>query len=166
MAEEFPYTGEDIDRVTGGRVNSGVLRMWISEGLLAAGPRAKNIRGGPRTFDLPTVLKAALMAELRMHGLSLSASEEGADLVSQVFEVAETGNLELLEEEAAKIPVYFVIKPDSGAVFQIPVTEMDRSLHDLMTEYGPTVAIIDVISFSISLGGALVSGLTPRDRLA
>ena len=164
MAEEFPFTGEDIDRVTGGRVNSGVLRMWISEGRLKAGARAKNIRGGPRTFNWPTVLKAALMGELRNHGLSLPASDEGAVLVSRVFELAETGKVEL--EVAAKMPVYFVIKPDSGAFFQIPVTEMDQSLHDLMTQYGPIVAIIDVISFSTSLVAELVIGLTPRDRIA
>ena len=164
MAEEFPYTGEDIDRVTGGRVNSGVLRMWISEGLLAAGPRAKNIRGGPRTFDLPTVLKAALMAELRKHGLSLAASEEGADLVSKDFEAAGTGELKL--EDYAKFPVFFVIRPDSDAVFQIPATEMDRPMHDVMSEYGPTVAIIDAVSFLMSVYLALFRGATPRDKTA
>ena len=32
MPDEYSFTGEDIERVTGGYVNSGVLRMWVSEG--------------------------------------------------------------------------------------------------------------------------------------
>ena len=84
MSEVFPYTGKDIAKATGGYVNSGVLRMWVSEGRLTAGGRASS-RGGPRTFSLPTVTKAVVMAELRKCGVSLGEAEKVADDHLEIF---------------------------------------------------------------------------------
>ncbi len=77
MSKIFSYTGKDITRATNGYVNSGVLRMWVSEGRLTAGGRASR-RGGPRTFSRPTVYKAVVMAELRKCGVTLDQAEKVA----------------------------------------------------------------------------------------
>ena len=147
MAEEYPYTGEDIDRVTGGYVNSGVLRMWVSEGWLTPGARAKSIRGGPRTFHRETVMKAVLMAELRKHGVSLPACDEWANYFAKHFwAAAPPAKIEFKTFiEFKTIPVCYVIKPNSGTVFPISGNDALQSLTNALDRYGPTFLIVDII---------------------
>ena len=156
MAEKFPYTGEDIDRVTGGRVNSGVLRMWVSEGLLTAGPRAKNIRGGPRTFNSMTVLKAGIMAELRKHGVGLGFAEQGALEFCNVSRALERGE----DVEAGDAPLYYVIKPAEGTLTVIPARSADQSFGSVMDQIGPTALIVSV--FPLVKG--IVEAMDEMDR--
>jgi hypothetical protein len=159
MAEEYPYTGADIERVTGGYVNSGLLRMWISEGRLTPGPRAKSIRGGPRTFDSRAVLKAALMAELRKHGVSLTACQLCADY----FEAAVASMDTATKGDSPGVPFYYVIRPESGEAFPLPANARNRPLHEIIGEHGPTVLILDIFEFMDSVGVAL-NDLGPADE--
>ena len=150
-------TGEDINRVTGGYVNPGLLRMWISEGRVKPGPRSKNIRGGPRTFDKITVIKAALMAELRKHGVTLPACQEWAEKFIQNLSTMTDGTV---EDALNKVPLLYVIKPDSGTVFPITASQWEEPLNNIMFEYGPSVLIIDILAFVTSTSEALdASGL-------
>ncbi|MHC4180150.1 MAG: hypothetical protein ACYSWU_21815 [Planctomycetota bacterium] len=153
MTEEYPYTGEDIDRVTGGYVNSGVLRMWVSEGWLTPGARAKSIRGGPRTFDRKTIFKAVFMAEMRKCGVSLSTCGKWAD--------------DLVKAALAKrrdTPVYYVIKPDSDTVFPIFSTlDSPSSLDEIAFDYGPTFLIIHILGL-IKSTSAILDDYGPVDQ--
>ena len=152
VAEEYPYTGEDIDRVTGGYVNSGVLRMWVSEGRLTPGPRAKSIRGGPRTFNKITVFKAALMAELRKHGLRLPACQDWAEHFIENLKTFGGGGK---DEDALRVPFFYVIKPDSGTVVPITGSDWEAPLNEIMFKYGPSVLVIDILGFLKFVSAAL-----------
>ena len=168
VTDEYPYTGEDIERVTDGYVNSGVLRMWVSQGWLKAGGRAKSIRGGPRTFARLTVFKAALMAKLRKHGASMATSQDYAEFFVKNLMAAKkltaTAKDQTAEERAtvlediAKTPFYFVIKPDSGTVFSIPVIERDKPLYKIIDMHGPIILVIDIIEFMRSVMAVLDAG--------
>ena len=151
MGGEFVYTGDDIDRVTGGYVNSGVLRMWVSEGRLTRGPRAKS-RGGPRTFDSSTVIKAALMAELRKCGLSLLTAQYGAEYF---LKTARTRRERSDKGWRQTLPMYFAIKPGADYVIPIHVHRADKSLDWLMKEFGPTLLVVDVLNIVQSVQKAL-----------
>ncbi len=160
MAEEQPYTGEEIDRATGGYVNSGVLRMWVSEGWLTAGPRAKSIRGGPRTYHHKTVMKAVLMAELRKHGVSLPVCDEWANyFLKSISEVKTPADVNVLT-----VPVCYVIKPNTGTVFPVSATDSLESLNKLLARYGPTVLIVDIVGLLRS-AMALLQAYDPADDL-
>ena len=152
MTDEHPYTGADIERVTGGYVNSGVLRMWVSEGRVTAGPRAKSIRGGPRTFDGKTILKAALMAEFRKGGLSLLTAQQEAE---NFLETVRTLKGRSDKGWRQSLPMYFGIKPGTDSVIQIPANRAGKSLDGLMAEFGPTLLVVDVVTIVESVEKAL-----------
>ena len=151
MSEAFVYTGYDIDRVTGGYVNSGVLRMWISERRLTPGPRAKS-RGGPRTFDRETIFKAAFMAELRKCGLGLETAQRGAEYFLETVRTLKGPSDKGWWET---VPMYFAIKPGTDSVISIPADRAGKNLHGLMKEFGPTLLVVDVFSIVESVAKAL-----------
>ena len=151
MDGEFVYTGDDIDRVTGGYVNSGVLRMWVSEGRLTRGPRAKS-RGGPRTFDSSTVIKAALMAELRKCGLSLLTAQHGAEYFLKTARTRWEQSDKVWQQT---LPIYFAIKPGADYVIPIHGHRADKSLDWLMQAFGPTLLVVDVLNIVQSVQKAL-----------
>ena len=151
MTDEYRYTGADIERVTGGYVNSGVLRMWISEGRLTAGPRAKSIRGGPRTFEVKTILKAALMAELRKCGLSLPTAQQEAENFLETVRTLKGRS----DKGWQSVPLYFGINPGTDSVIRIPANRAGESFDGLMAEFGPTLLVVDVASIVESVKKAL-----------
>ena len=170
VVEEYPYTGEDINRVTGGYVKPGLLRMWISDGRLTPGPRAKSIRGGPRTFDKKTVFKVALMAQLRKHGVSLADCQDWAENFLDHFTTITSGMdedadqdptsdaLSPLQREALRLPFYYVIKPDSGTVVPVTAPDWDAPMNEVLWKYGPSVLVIDIFGFLKLVSVALDSG--------
>ena len=138
-------------------MNSGVLRMWISERLLTPGPRAKS-QGGPRTFDRKTIFKAALMAELRKHGVGLSACEKWANKFMKAASMVRFDR----DDEALRMPLYYVIKPDSSTVFSISLTDTSQSLYDFVTKHGPTILIVDILGL-IKSTDAILNAYGPAD---
>ena len=167
MVEEYPYTGADITRATNGYLKPGLLRMWISDGRLTPGPRAKSIRGGPRTFDKKTVFKAALMAELRKHGVSVRACQDWAEHFLDPFITITSGTdedadqdrtsdaLSPLQRQALRAPFYYVIKPDSGMVVPVTAGDWEAPMNEVLWKYGPTVLVIDILGFLKSVSAAL-----------
>ena len=147
MPDEYSFTGEDIKRVTGGYVNSGLLRMWISEGRLTPGPRAKSGRGGPRTFDTLTIFKVALMAELRKHGVSLLTCQKWADHFIEAIASANHKN----DDDVLGLPLTYLIKAGSGTVTPISVNDRSESLHNIIRKYGPTLLIVDIPGILVSV---------------
>jgi hypothetical protein len=127
--------------------------MWISEGWLTPGARAKSIRGGPRTFDRKTIFKAVFMAEMRKCGVSLSTCGKWAnDLVKAVW-TKKRGS-----------PVYYVIKPDSDTVLPISYSvNSPSSLGEIASQYGPTFLIIDILGLMKSTS-AILDDYGPVDQ--
>ena len=76
------FTAREIEKATGGYVNSGVLRQWIMKGYIKAGPRVK-LPGGPRSFSSREVIKAMLIAELRRSGFSLEGAGKSAEQIAR-----------------------------------------------------------------------------------
>ena len=152
VVDEYPYTGEDIRRVTKGYLKPGLLRMWISDGRLTPGPRAKSIQGGPRMFNKITVFKAGLMAELRKHGVSLPACQDWAEHFIENLKIFGGGGT---AEDALRVPFFYVIKPDSGTVVPITASDWEKPLNEIMFKYGPSVLIIDILGFLKFVSAAL-----------
>ena len=127
---------------------------------MTPGPRAKSIRGGPRTFAGRTVLKAALMAELRKHGVSLSSCQECANYFEEAITATER------DGNATFVPFYYLIEPDSGTAFPLPANARNEPLHKIIKEHGPTLLILDIFEFMDSVSAALddPDGLLTSER--
>ena len=145
MSEVFTYTGKDIERATGGYVNSGVLRMWVSEGRLKAGGRARS-RGGPRTFSAPTVTKAVLMAELRKCGVVLGRAEKLAEQflrsMKKIQRLHSVSDEKGLDAALLDIPFYFAIKPATGEATAITGRNGIDLFRNVLAPFAPSVTII------------------------
>jgi hypothetical protein len=96
------------------------------------------------------------MAELRKHGVSLSAAQECADY----FEEAITAT------ERTFVPFYYLIEPDSGTAFPLPAKTRNEPLHKIIKEHGPTLLILDIFEFLDSVSTALddPDGLLTSER--
>jgi len=154
------YLAEDIENATDGYVNSGVLRMWTSQGLIKAGRKAK-LPGGPRTFNISAVMKAALMAKLRTCGLSLDTAEYWAQYFYDEMHM-EPGyrTREQLQDQV----MYYGIKPETGKVYPILLKEIEKSAYGLMETYGPLVIILDIVETVHYAKIAAEQSRTDRER--
>ena len=162
MSEAFPYKGKDIERATNGYVNSGVLRSWLSEGRLTAGGRKSDCRGGPRTFNWQSVLKVAVMAELRKCGVALDKADAWASLfvmmlATAVLDLADPAELHTIDVGALDIPFYYAVNPESGEVTPISGDEAAKKFDDVVAGFGSSVVIIGTLSIINAVIGALPS---------
>ncbi len=126
-------TAQEIEKVTDGYVNSGVLRQWVMKGYIEAGPRAK-LSGGPRTFTHREGTKAALIAELRRCGISLEVASERAEQISRQsdrrFKKRQAG-----QPEDRASGIYFVlVNPHRDQVIPLTLSDSRRPFGDLVPE--------------------------------
>ncbi len=165
MSKVYPYTGKDIERASDGYVNSGVLRMWVSEGRLKAGGRAKG-RGGPRTFSRPTVTKAVMMAELRKCGASLDQAEKMANkflaMMKKIHSFHMASDDKGLDAAIIDLPLYFAIKPRTGVVTPITRDNGAKFFRDVMEPFGASVSFINVFEVMAAVDKGL--GLDPGSQ--
>jgi len=155
VSEWFPFDGKDIEEITGGYVNSGVLRSWVSEGRVKADGRAR-ARGGARTFGLHTTAKVALMAELRKSGVSLDLSQHWAEEFwiahNKSSEVLTTGDIHRHRVYMKKRPYFYAIEPQTRRVSAITYDEANqRSFRDVVKDFGFSVTIIDLVGLLMSI---------------
>lgn len=154
------YLAEDIEKATDGYVNSGVLRMWTSQGLIKAGHKAK-LPGGPRTFNIYAVMKAALMAKLRTCGLSLDTAEYWAQyFYDEMHKEPGYRTREKLQDQV----MYYGIKPETGKVYPIPLKEIEKTAFELLQIYGPLVIVLDIVETGYSAKIIAEQSRTDRER--
>ena len=53
------------------------------------------------------------------------------------------------------MPFFYVIKPDSGTVVPITVSDWEAPLNEIMFKYGPSVLVIDILGFLKFVSAAL-----------
>jgi hypothetical protein len=145
---EYPLTGKDIEVLSGGYVNSGVLRSWVSEGRVVTGERARG-RGGPRTFSLEESVKVTVMAELRKCGVPLDQAQKwGSEIAAEhhrQFEIDKPGDLEGDREWLLTQPVFYAITPSTGDVIPImPDEAVENSLGKIIDRFGVSVTFINI----------------------
>jgi hypothetical protein len=147
LSEDFPLTGKDIEVLTGGYVNSGVLRSWVSDRLVVTGDRARE-RGGPRTFSLEEAVKVAVMAELRKCGVPLDQAQKwGSEIAAEQhlqFEIPGdfVGNR---EEWPRTQPAIYAIAPSTGDVIPImPGEAEENNFAEIIDRFGVSVIFIDI----------------------
>ena len=145
--ETFEFTGDHIEVVTGGYVNSGVRRQWIAQGRLTTGPR-RSAQGGARLFTFNEVLKAAFMARFRQTGASLDDSQkwatEAVGSIDQLISTFARGG-PLTRKQIAEAPLYFVVNHTSGTIAALTVQQGNKTrlsqLHD--EQKSPALSTID-----------------------
>ncbi len=147
LSEKFPLTGKDIEVLSGGYVNSGVLRSWVSEGRVVTGERARG-RGGPRTFSLEESVKVTVMAELRKCGVPLDQAQKwGSEIAAEhhlQFEIP--GDFEGNREEwPLTQPAIYAIAPSTGDVIPImPGEAEENNFAEIIDRFGVSVTFIDI----------------------
>jgi DNA-binding transcriptional MerR regulator len=146
-SDTFEFTGDHIEVVTGGYVNSGVRRQWIAQGRLTTGPR-RSAQGGARLFTFNEVLKAAFMGRFRQTGASLDDSQKWAtgavgSIDSLISAFARDGSVTI--EQIAQAPLYFVVNHANGTIAALTVeqgkTTRLSQLHD--DQQSPALSTID-----------------------
>ena len=163
MTEVFAYKGKDIARITDGYVNSGVLRSWVSEGRVAAGGRSGG-RGGPRTFSWPTVVKVAVMAELRKCGVPLDQAEEWAvEFFAGVDWFRKPSERDSDASRLLKAHFYYAIKPKTGTVVPIIAREAANTFGEVMARFGSSITIINMLEIVNAASAALAVESAPDD---
>ncbi len=135
------FTAREIEKATDGYVNSGVLRQWVMKGYIAAGPRAK-LPGGPRTFVMREVVKAVLIAELRLCGISMEVASNSAEQIARHDD--QTGKRK--SDEPGGSHIHFVlVDPQRNRVSPITLNESDLPFGDLVS--GDSVVVLNYVNF-------------------
>ena len=73
MSEDFTYDANDIEEVTGGRVRTGLLRLWIAQARLSI-PSAPTSQGKRRMFSEIGVCEVAVLNVFACAGVPMDTA--------------------------------------------------------------------------------------------